>query len=243
MSKERREARRAFYEKKEKEAYRLLKRINQIGPLAHRHYMGTQMVELKEPIRRGWIRFYKVRDDIARGPEGLALEQILELVQNSARCDRKDFMKRDWSKRKNTLKPVEQKLKPLYEKQYIELPEHLKKYFTKIEDFSKWGGRKVEYRVYPEWKFKFVVKPYYITHVPITSSEAESEYAILRRKLWEHDNLAMRFMDHGSDMKDMKDSVKTKRPKEKLKVRKEAEEALTEMKEEDEEKYYVWLDS
>lgn len=244
MSKGRREARRAFYEKKEKEAYRLLKRMDIIGPLATGHYRGSQMIELEKPIRRGWIRFYKVREDLAKSKEGPALNQVLELVQSSARCDRKDFMNIGWGKkRKRELKPIEQRLAAISEKKYNELPEHLKRYFTRIDSISRWGGQKYsEYRVYPEWKFVFVVKPYYITRVPMTSSEAESEYELLKKKLFYHDMLSMKYMEHPSESKDLKNSQKSKRPNEKVKLKKEVVEVLSQKEQDEEDAYWARFD-
>jgi len=242
MSKESREARRAFYESKEKEAHRLLKRLNDISSLAHGHCQGNQMVTLDKPIRKGWVRFYKVRDDLARSPEGPMLAEVLKFVQCSAHCDRKDFTQKKyfnghWKKERE---PVEQELTPVHEKFFLEnVPERLHKYFYKTYEVSRWGGQTyVAYKVWQPWKFVFVVKPYYIREVPMTSSEAESEYKHLWNKLWKHDNLTMRFMDHSSERKDMKEDVKTKRPKTKVALRKEAEEALAEMEQNKDDEYW-----
>lgn len=246
MSKERREARRAFYERKEKEAYRLLKRINEISSLAHGHCMGTQMVTLDKPIRKGWVRFYKVRDDFARSPEGPMLAEVLKFAQHSVTCDRKDFTTKVWRKKK-TYKPVEQELAELSEKFFLEnVPERLRRYFYRTYRISQWGGQEyVVYRVVHPWKFSFVIKPHYITKVPMTSSEAESEYKKLSDKMWRQDNLTMRYMDHSSEFKDMKDSPKTHRPKIKAALRKEAEDALAEREEDKRDSrqwYWDWDD-
>lgn len=63
MSTESRKSRSEFYFRKEKEARRMLERLNQLLKFRY-HWSKDNLVLLEKPILRGYIRYYIVRLDM-----------------------------------------------------------------------------------------------------------------------------------------------------------------------------------
>lgn len=199
----RRERRREFYELKEKETRRLYERFKLVSKVAW-SWGKDSMVELDEPIRRGWVRFFEVRKDVARSKEGLKLNRLLNIVQTPIICEDKSFMRKahGWTKKNRKIEPIPQELKRLTPKEFEEVPEDLKKYFSKYKDITKFWGSVIEremYMVNLDWKFSFRIEPHFVTHVKILHSEAISEYTKLRDRLWSTEALAFKYMDGQTD--------------------------------------------
>lgn len=189
-------SRKQTIKEKEKETQRLLIRERQLRKVLNKTSKDN-MVELETPIRKGWVRTFKIRHDIAKTKEATALKQLLDIVQNPKVCDRKDFMIKT-AKRKEW-KYSEPKMKTLREHDFEKLPAELQKYFSFNMKTPSWGGQYKEYYVYYDWKFETVIKPHYITHVSILHADAQSEYSWIEKKLWNVEYMALKYTDSYSN--------------------------------------------
>lgn len=241
MSRESREARREYHERMEKETQRLLRRVQKLSDNKFKH--TGELFELETPIFDGWEREFKVRDDIARSPEGPDLQRVLEFVQCKMLRSNKKFIVRT-SKRRKEYKPIVQELETLSEKSFEKVPDDLKKYFYKYEKQFSWGGPRMVWGVIHPWKFEFVIKKHYRTHVPVTSSELDSEYERVSNKLWNHDMLAFKYgsaRSRGAEEKSWRTKQRAKdREEERRIINAELEEYLDDKHWEELDSYSPW---
>jgi hypothetical protein len=151
----------------------------------------------------GWERYFFVRPDVLKSPEGPTIEKLLVLIQKSETSNRKDFAERDW-RNGGKLRPKEHKPKTLSEKEFISLSEKLQRYFDlRLIRHKRFGNNpphieRVYVFKYP-WKFVSRVRPWYMTHRGIPNSEAESMSKFLSHKLWGPDYKYRHFLRYTGD--------------------------------------------
>jgi hypothetical protein len=195
MSTESRLSRSQFYFRKEKEARRLLERLNQLIKL-RTTWRKENLILLEKPIRRGWIRYYIVRPDILKSSRGKIIAKLLNYVQNPYVCADKNFMTirgENGHKLKHSV-PIQQNIKDLDRHEWECLPEELQSYFSMVEKPRRWGGPiKVFQFKYP-WMYETRVKPHYITHAYVLRNEVISEYEYVWDKLYNSDMMAYKYI-------------------------------------------------
>lgn len=146
------------------------------------------LVELPEPIRWGWERYFFVRPELAHTTEGPVLVKILALTQNEERSGRRDFAQRDWE-RGGKLYPRPHRLREIPEDKFWDLVEPpLRRYFEMVTRRSKFRSHvtiRISFAVKnPEHRFVSRLRPCYMTHRALPHSEAESEMAEIDRRLY-----------------------------------------------------------
>src|ERR1039458_1875876 len=91
-----REDRAAFLSARKKEAIRIQRRRNLLWKKSYDQY-----VELEKPVRAGWQRFYVLRPDIAKSPQGPRIQRLLDnCLQSVVYSARKEFTHRDYKTKK-----------------------------------------------------------------------------------------------------------------------------------------------
>jgi hypothetical protein len=178
---------------KAKRALALLRRIDDLSNAMRRQ----PWVPLETPERAGWYRYFIVRPDIARSPQGPRLERLLNKhLQNVVRSPRKDFKRRNWKTK--LFVSMEQSLKALTKKDYETLlpAEKLMFRFTVIRK-KLWRNEilyEERYVFNKDWQFEFRIRPYYFTHRQVIDGELDREY----QETWDefNSNLMWRYMDH-----------------------------------------------
>mgnify|MGYP007082080505 CR=1 FL=1 len=88
-----------------------------------------------EPVQRGWIRFFVLRDDIKNRKDARDIQQVLDRINVTIYCHRYDFLTRNWKTKK--MVPMEHRLKTLDDANYQKLSEKHKSYFTKMLMYDK----------------------------------------------------------------------------------------------------------
>lgn len=165
----------AFLSGKKKEAIRVQKRLNALYKIRHE----APLVPLDKPVRSGWKRFFAVRPDVRKSPQGHRIQHLLDaLLQNIEYSSRKDFTRRDWKTKKYL--PIEQNLRYILPKDYEALRPGEKTHFylTFFVQKAMYGMPKTKKEVYVflnDWQFIFRIKPHYLTHVKTIDEEVETE--------------------------------------------------------------------
>lgn len=154
---------------------------------------------LQTPFQRGWEVSIRLRDDITRRSDAELIYKLLDMGYSKSYItqslkDVKAIRKGetevpyvDWRGRKSmrTLLPNK---KWIDEKQYNELPEHLKKYFDFDRlsvSYTRWGKKHYQLYLTPYW-LKLKARPYIVTHQCIKGGELERERDELRSFLEEY---------------------------------------------------------
>jgi hypothetical protein len=195
MSTESRLSRSQFYFRKEKEARRLLERLNQLAKLRY-SWRKENLIPLEKPIRRGWIRYYVVRPDVLKSSRGKTIAKLLNYVQNPYVCADKNFTttRGENGRKLKQPTPIQQNVRDLYQHEWERLPEELQNYFSMVEKTRRWGGPiKVFQFKYP-WMYDTLVKPHYVTHAYVLHNEVISEYEYVWDKLYNSDTLAYKYL-------------------------------------------------
>lgn len=197
-----RKGRKEFYFRKEKEVRALWERWKLISKYRYRPWNKENLVPLPKPIRRGWVRYYIVRPDIAKSNRGAILNKILSIVQSPAVCDNKQFVtNRDEDgnriHKKRESRPIHQEPKWLSQKEFEEQiapNEQMIQYFSLVEKTRRWGGPIKVYVFNRPWMFSFKIKPHFVTHGYYLNTELISEYEYINDKLWNSDMLAVKYL-------------------------------------------------
>lgn len=184
MSTDRRESRRILHESRYRKALRLEARRRELSDLES---ASRQTVELAEPIRAGWERYFVVRQDLRRSAEGPFLERVLRLVQHWEVSNRYDFARRDWQ-RGNKLVPQEHRLGSIDAEDYWALTPKMREHFLpqihRQRNYRTGPSRVyVTFTATQPWKFSSKIRPHYITHETVYAFDPTSEETFIDRKL------------------------------------------------------------
>lgn len=179
--KERHNARAAHVEDTIREVRTLLDRKTE---LYRAKWAEPALVELPEPVRAGWQRYFFIRPDLERSPEAPLLRRLLPVVQNDQWANRHDFAQRDWQ-RGGRLRPTAHDLRVLdSERELHALDDPLQRCFVMERWRDSYGHWRRRWVVAHPWKFVSRVRPYYYTHRVVPNSEAESEQERINQRLY-----------------------------------------------------------
>lgn len=141
-------------------------------------------IELEKPERRGYVRFFVLRQDIAKSKEANFYNLLLKHIQEYVYCRDKKFLRKDYKTKK--MVPIEQYLKPIEHKDWNKLnfSEKQKACFDKRWKQNKFGkGGKFVYEFIKDWMFVMKIEPYYITKKLILDPQLESRYKEIQNKI------------------------------------------------------------
>lgn len=159
------------------------------------------LIELPEPVRVGWERYFFVRPDVLKAPEGPTIEKLLALLQRVEYSNRKDFATRNW-RRGNKLRPRVHRLQRISDKEFHNLSAKQQRYFAYYavrhkRDGSSWVEHTYEF-LHP-WKYVSRTRPYFVTHRALPHSEADSREDFLDNKLFGPDYKYRHFARYKGD--------------------------------------------
>lgn len=169
-----RRARRLLLKERFREALRLQERERE---LREQESASRREVELPEPVRAGWERYFTVRPDLQKSPEGPYLDRILSLVQRRETSNRRDFAQRDWE-HGNKMVPRAHRLKEIEPATYWILTPKMREHFVPAVHRSKYRGRTIltaTFSVAHEWKFVSRMRPYWLTHQVVYDCDTKSD--------------------------------------------------------------------
>jgi len=183
----RRERRREFHERMEKETMRLIRREDELWKIKMK--LSLDKVKLETPIFWGWKRCYKLRSDIARSDDAEFYKEILKVINNFWYSKTKTFKQRmnEHGRRFFSIDDDNnQNLKVLSQKEYDKLTNKQQELFEFIEFTNRWDNTTYYRYVFNRpYVFKFVIHRYYITEVLEFSPEIDSELELIDHRLWD----------------------------------------------------------
>jgi len=135
--------------------------------------------ELKPPVQRGFIRYFVLREDVARTKEASFFQRILDKINTRQWSYRKDFKKKGRRFGKKVYNIREQRLDDVFVHDFIKkFTEKERLYF--YEQLIHGGKSKKPYTVYrfsEPWRFVLKVQPNMITKVRIKNLDLERQKA------------------------------------------------------------------
>lgn len=153
--------------------------------------MKRNLVELDKPIRNGYMRFFVLREDVAKSREAHVYRQILPLLQHKVWCSNKKFLTKSYKTKKFV--PMEQALKDIEHKEWnkLQLTEKQKALFKQVWRQNKYNPKTGRYtfEFIKPWVFVYKIEHHYKTHQLIMDPDLESELAqinntINSQRLW-----------------------------------------------------------
>lgn len=182
----RRTRRRATKEIQFKAAQRLLKRRDELSRIERE---GIERRELDTPVFAGWERYFVVRHDIRRSPEGPYLDRILTLLQKVESCSEQGIVKERDYRRGGKVREVPHRLKSVDAGTYWAMTEKMRRHFElhsyrrRIHGTHKWRIETV-FVVLRPWKFVTKVREKWLTHETVYTVNVDSEEAIIQSHLY-----------------------------------------------------------
>jgi hypothetical protein len=164
---------------KEDEDKQLIRRHKE--ELALRNQLRSiEWTELKPPVQRGFIRFYVLRDDVARTKQAAFFRAILEKINTTQWSYRKDFLKKRRRLGKKVYVVREQRLKDIESRDFLgkKFNEQERLCFEETLVHSK--KSKVPDKVYrfsESWRFVLKVQPNMITRIQVKNLDLERQMA------------------------------------------------------------------
>ncbi|MEO7976837.1 hypothetical protein [Flavobacterium sp.] len=163
------------------------KQLVQLSKRRHAIYLAIKnlpLIELKEPYQKGWVRFFVVRKDVLRSPDGVFYENVLEKINTFQFSNQKIFMNRKKRFGKKAENPKEQFVSNIsisdWNTNTFELTEKEKSCFTLVEKWSDLYNRFLRnYKFNEPWRFVFKIEPYIITHKKAVDVLLESEFRLI----------------------------------------------------------------
>ncbi|HYV90190.1 MAG TPA: hypothetical protein VE978_00330 [Chitinophagales bacterium] len=146
-------------------------------------------IELEKPMVKGWKRFFILRPDISSRKDKKVFQKILDKINTEVVCNRKDFRKRDY--RRKRMEVIEQHTKWLTKKEFNELNfsdkerECFEYKFVQLE----FGQRRRRFVYRFEWQFELKIKRNIITKMRVMNPVIEQRMSEIenymeRNNLW-----------------------------------------------------------
>jgi hypothetical protein len=133
----------------------------------HKEKHNLGFIELEKPMVKGWKRFFVLRPDISNRIDKKVFQKILDKINTEVVCNRKDFRKRDY--RRKRMEVIEQHTQWLTKKEFNDLNfsdkerECFEYKFVQLEFGQR--TRRFVYRF--EWQFELKVKRNIITKMRV----------------------------------------------------------------------------
>jgi hypothetical protein len=159
-----RQIRKQNVESRDKKLIRLRKRLHELWAMER----ALPLIELDEPIQRGFQRSYTLRDDIARRRDANDFKRILAVINTTVYCDKIDFKVKKYYNKQTTDIPQGLKYIPELKIDDYGWPAHFKtKWFTYQvrTHVTKYGSYQVKgYWFNYDYFFVHKIEPYFVTH-------------------------------------------------------------------------------
>lgn len=160
--------------------------------LRRAQYMAPP-VELEEPVRKGWKRYFVLREDVARQPKAAFFQNILDKINTVEYSKDKKFSAKKRKKRSQYIIRT-QKLRPVYEHEFThpkraQFTEKEREYF--VPAYFRYSPKDRYHEVFffvQPWRFVLKIEPHWITHVKAWDQAAETRLLEITRYL-EKENL------------------------------------------------------
>lgn len=169
-----------------KHVQRLQQRLRELREIEEQ---GREKVELPEPVFLGWERYFVVREDLRKSPEGPYLERLLALVQFVEHCDQKGVVKERDYRRGGVLRERPHRLKTVDPSTYWAMTEKMKRYFEPhVVRYRNYYSQKTEvqtsFALFEDWKFVTKVRERWKTHEIVYRVNVDEEEKLIHEHLY-----------------------------------------------------------
>jgi hypothetical protein len=167
---------------------RALNRLQEKLELEKRH---LPFVPLAIPYQKGWVRTFRLRDDVARSSQAEFYQTLLEKINTKDFCNDKSFLRKKKGKRKKGYEPREQWLKTFAEEEWsspkIKITEQEKQHFF-LKEYPVSHSRYINkrYTFIESWRYIFQIKPNMITHAKLVDEVLEQQIQQLNNRFEKH---------------------------------------------------------
>lgn len=177
---------------KKEDFEKYIRRQNKLRRKLWRMRQEIPLVPLPEPYQKGFVRYFVLREDIARDKKADFFNQILEKINTYQYSDNRKFQKKKRKRGKKIYVSREQKLWKIPQWQFpeyrnLKFDEKEQAYFVKTEEYNPQRKTfETFYEFREAWRFVLRVKPYMITHYKPLDLDLERELAQLNKFLDNH---------------------------------------------------------
>ena len=146
---------------------------------------NLRWVELPKPIRKGYVRTFVLREDVAKSKEGPFFKELLKHVNTKTYCMNKDFMTKPWNSKKKI--PITQGIQGIYHDTWnkLNLTDKQKSFFEKVwkQDPKNPKAGHYVFEFTKPWMFETKIFPHYVTHTLLLDPQLESELREITNKI------------------------------------------------------------
>ncbi len=153
-----------------------------------------EYVKLDVPIHVGFIKYFIINPEVIeklRNTNRLeTVKTLLNRLNNTIFSKNRNFLVKKRSKNRFKYKKESPKLRHLFAREYMELPDDQKYYFTQTSYYNRYT--KSLYNVYVFNRMEFLqekIAPYFITHKKVVDTDLESERSFIEDKFWTRGNI------------------------------------------------------
>jgi len=168
-----------------------LRALHRLDMKLWREKQKLPLVPLQAPYQKGWVRTFRLRDDVARSSKAEFYQALLEKINTRDFCNDKSFMRKKGGKRKKGSEPREQWLQTFTEEEWtnekFKLTEQEKQHFF-LKEYSNPFNRSVQkrYTFIEPWRYVLKVRPYIITHAKLLDEVLEQQMQQLDNRIERH---------------------------------------------------------
>lgn len=161
----------------------------------HRKLLNVQrsapLIELDEPYQRGWVRFFRLRDDASRREDAETLKEILDEINVYQYCRKGTFTQKN--KKTGVEEPIGHNPKKYNVKEWClyKWPPIYHKYFEiRLVTERNWRNQLVRNQRYVfKYPFYFVshIEKHFVTHQRVGMPEIDARLAEIEDCLYQQD--------------------------------------------------------
>jgi len=141
--------------------------------------------ELDPPVQKGWVRYFILRDDVARSRQVDFFQSILKKINTNDYSWRKDFKKKKRKRGRKIYVVKPQHLLRPYENQFNKMQFNAaeKQFFREVWELD-WKRQPVKrYEFVESWRYVLKIKPYLIDKVRKKDAVLESKMSEIENYL------------------------------------------------------------
>lgn len=150
------------------------------------------LLPLPEPYQKGFVRYFVLREDVARSKRAAFFEELLEVVNTYQYSDNRKFEAKKRRRGKRVLVPRKQELENFIEWTFFHskstryLTEAQRAYFIKVKRYMPLQKEFMDvYEFADPWRFVLRVRPNMITHYRPVDSDLERDIDALDRFVYD----------------------------------------------------------
>ena len=174
-----------------KDSEKQLRAFDKLQDKLYYEKRNLPLIPLETPYQKGWVRTFRLRDDIARSSQAEFYQALLEKINTKDYCNEKSFQRKKRGKRKKGYEPKEQWLKTFTEAEWssakLKITESEKQHFF-LKEYQNPYNRCIDkrYTFVEPWRYVFQIKANMITHAKMVDEVLEQQIQQLDNRIERH---------------------------------------------------------